>query len=349
MELTVDQMLQQGVAAHNAGNLQEAEQFYRAILQSQPGHPDANHNLGVLAVQVNKTVAALPLLKTALEANPKIEQFWLSYIDALIKENQFDNAQQVLEQAKKLGVTGEQLNILETQLIPASKVNEPRSVSRKKSLKLSEKRKKLAETKKKRKNKKQYSEGINPSDLEINNLLEHYQNGRFRDAEQLAASITKEFPKFQFGWKVLGAVLAQTGKESEAVDANQTSVALSPQDAEAHSNLGNTLKEMGRLDEAEASYRHAIELKPDFALAHNNLGAMLKEVGRLDESEASYSHAIELKSDYAEAYNNLGTTLKEAGRLEEAEANYRHAIALDPDCAEAHNSLLTCLYLDKSK
>jgi len=43
VELTVDQMLQQGVAAHNAGNLQEAERLYRAILQVQPKHPDANH------------------------------------------------------------------------------------------------------------------------------------------------------------------------------------------------------------------------------------------------------------------------------------------------------------------
>ncbi len=58
-------------------------------------NPDANHNLGVLAVSVNKADAALPLFKTALEANPKIEQFWLSYIDALIKEKQFDNAKQV--------------------------------------------------------------------------------------------------------------------------------------------------------------------------------------------------------------------------------------------------------------
>ena len=41
MELTVDQALQQGVAAHNAGNLQEAERAYKAILQSQPKHPDA--------------------------------------------------------------------------------------------------------------------------------------------------------------------------------------------------------------------------------------------------------------------------------------------------------------------
>ena len=107
MELTVDQALQQGVAAHKEGKVQDAERLYRAILQSQPLHPDANHNLGVLAVSVNKADAALPLFKTALKANPKIEQFWLSYIDALIKEKQFDNAKGVLEQARKQGVAGE--------------------------------------------------------------------------------------------------------------------------------------------------------------------------------------------------------------------------------------------------
>jgi len=73
--LTIEQALQQGVAAHKEGKLQEAERLYRAILQSQPKHADANHNLGVLAVSVNKADTALPLFKTALEANPKIEQF----------------------------------------------------------------------------------------------------------------------------------------------------------------------------------------------------------------------------------------------------------------------------------
>ncbi len=104
MELTIGQALQQGVAAHKEGNIQEAERLYRAILQSQPLHPDANHNLGVIAVSVNKTEAALPLFKTAIEADPKIKQFWLSYVDALLKEQQFDNAKQVIEQAKRRGV-----------------------------------------------------------------------------------------------------------------------------------------------------------------------------------------------------------------------------------------------------
>ena len=101
MELTTEQTLQKGEDAHKEGNLQEAEHLYRVILQSQPLHPDANHHLGLLAVCVNKTEAALPLFKTALEANPKIEQFWLSYIDALIREQQFEDVKEVLERGKK--------------------------------------------------------------------------------------------------------------------------------------------------------------------------------------------------------------------------------------------------------
>jgi Flp pilus assembly protein TadD len=74
MELTIDQALQQGAAAHNKGNLQEAERVYRAILKIQPRHPGANHNLGLIAVSLYKSEAALLLLETALEVDPTIDQ-----------------------------------------------------------------------------------------------------------------------------------------------------------------------------------------------------------------------------------------------------------------------------------
>ena len=345
MELTVDQALQRGVAAHKKGKLQDAERLYRAILQSQPLHPDANHNLGVLAVSVNKAHAALPLFKTALEANPKIEQFWLSYVDALIKEKQFDNAKEVLEQAKNQGVAGEKINVLETQLTLTAQVNKPKLAVHKKSLSFSERRKKLAENKKK-KAKKQDLKGISPSQAEINILLHQYQTGRFEDAEKLAVSITNEFPKYQFGWKVLGLVLQQTGRVSDSLIASQKSVELVPHDAVAHHNLGNTFKELGRLDEAEASIKQAIVLKPDYAGAHSDLGVTLNELGRLDEAEASYKQAIALKPDFALAHSNLGATLQERGRLDEAEASYTQAIALKPDYAEAHSHLGNILLMN---
>ena len=338
MELTLDEVLQKAVEAHKEGKLEDAERFYRAILESYPGHPDANHNLGVLAVSVNKADAALPLFKTALEANLKKEQFWLSYIDALIKEQQFDNAKQVLEKGKNQGLAGEKVNALESHLTLITQAPRSKFPKQKKSLTLSEKRKKLAENKKK-KGEKQNLKGISPSEAEVNNLLQHYQTGRYGDAELLALSITERFPEHQFGWKVLGAVLKQTGRVSESLVASQKSVQLAPQDAEAHNNLGITLKELVRLEEAEASYSQAIALKPNFTEAHYNLGVTLQKLDRLEEAEVSYSQAIALKPNFAEAHSNLGNTLKELGRLSESEASYMQAIALQPDDAEAHYNL----------
>ena len=65
---------------------------------------------------------------------------------------------------------------------------------------------------------------ISPSREQLIILLEHYQNGRFDHAEKLSVSITKEFPKHQFGWKVLGAVLKQTGRVVDSLTAMQKSV-----------------------------------------------------------------------------------------------------------------------------
>ncbi|MAJ50220.1 MAG: hypothetical protein CMB82_01225, partial [Flammeovirgaceae bacterium] len=178
-----------------------------------------------------------------------------------------------------------------------------------------------------------------PTQQQRDNLLNCYQSGRFNEAERLAISITHEFPNYQFAWTVLGAVLKAVGRSSEAVSANQKSVALSPGDAYAHYNLGTTLKEVGRLEEAGKSFLQAIVLKPDFAEAHNNLGVTAQEQSRFEEAIKSYKNAIVLKSDYAQAYYNLGTVLKERFRTEEAEVNLRHAIALKSDFAEAHNGL----------
>ncbi|MDB2474368.1 tetratricopeptide repeat protein [bacterium] len=187
--------------------------------------------------------------------------------------------------------------------------------------------------------KKIHVNSLKPSQEQLNSLLECYQSGRLDDAEKLSLFITQEFPKHQFGWKVLGATLKQMGKINESLVASEKSVQLNPQDTEAHNNLGNILKELGRLKEAETSYKKAIKLKPDLVEAHYNLGNTLKELGKLDEAEASYKKTITLKPDLAEAHYNLGNILKELGRLKEAEASYKKAIILKPDYVKAHNNL----------
>ena len=57
-------------------------------------------------------------------------------------------------------------------------------------------------------------------------------------------------------------------------------------------------------------YSQAIALKPDYAEAHNNLGIVFQELGRIDEAESMYSQAIALKPDYAEAHRHLSLIKK---------------------------------------
>ena len=307
MELTIEQALQRGVAAHKEGNLQEAEKFYRAILQSQPQHPDANHNLGILAVSFNKIDIALPLFKNAVEANPKIEQFWLSYIDAFIKDKQFNNAGRILEQAIQQGIDSRIFASSKRQII--SKLPDEGSNS------------------------------ASPTKRQISDLLDLYQNGRYDDAKTLALSLTEMFPKHPFGWKVLGTILGLKRKHSEAVVANKTATKLAPQDNVIHFNLANSLREIGKLKEAEASYLIAISIDSNFFEAHMNLGTTLHSLARLEEAVISFRNAIRINSDYAPAYNNLGITLKSLGKLDEAEASYMKALSIKLDYAEAHNNL----------
>jgi tetratricopeptide (TPR) repeat protein len=308
MKSTIQLALDQGTDAHKAGNYQEAERLYRTILVSDPTHADANHNLGHIAASANDLESALSFFKTALEADPTIELFYFSYIDALINNKQFKIAKQVIKKAKKAGFAGKRLKPKEVQLKRSAQG--------------------LA---------KRPSDG--PSEADINSLIASYQSGRYGEAEKLARYITQQFPKHQFAWKILGAVFSQTCRMSEALVANQKAVELDTKDSEAYNNLGATLRELGKLDESIESCQRAITLKPDQAEFHDNLGATLRERGKLDESIASCRRAIELKPEYAGTYSNLAVTLRELGRQDEAAASYRQAIALDPGYIEARYNL----------
>ena len=88
------------IESHEAGRLEQEATAYPAILHDEPKHPDANHNLGLMAVAANNFALGLSLLGAALEANPNHPQYWIGYIDALIKDQQLDNARNVQTRPK---------------------------------------------------------------------------------------------------------------------------------------------------------------------------------------------------------------------------------------------------------
>ena len=179
----------------------------------------------------------------------------------------------------------------------------------------------------------------NPSQEQINNLLGYYQKGRFDYAEKLATSITNEFPNHPFGWKVLGALFGQSGRNLEALNAIQRVVKLSTRDFQAFYNLGIAFQSVNKLDKALICFDKAIELKPDYVEAYFNKGNTLKDLNKFNEAEICYKKAIKLKSNYPEAHNNLGVMFNKLGKFYEAEISFKKVIELKPDFLEAYNNL----------
>jgi tetratricopeptide (TPR) repeat protein len=108
-------------------------------------------------------------------------------------------------------------------------------------------------------------------------------------------------------------------------------VALRPDAAAAHNNLGIALRDKKDLEGAIAAYKKAIELDPKLALAHNNLGAALRDKKDLEGAVAEYKKAIEINPTYTDAHFNLGNALMRQGRFPEAEMALRRSLEFYPE------------------
>lgn len=335
--------LQLAVALHESGKLQEADRHYRAILQIEPNQPEANHNLGVLLVQLKQPDAGLAHFTAALEADPARGQYWMSYIDALILAGQPRVARQVLSLARQSGLEGKAVEELALRLDDGEHAGEqkhPPGVSQTgSSVNSNSGKDKVKAGQVRAVNKPAAHPGKNPGAQEINALAQLFSKGRLAEATVLAKTMTERYPLHGFGWKILGAVLKQIGRNAEALPFLQQAAALSPKDAQVHDLLGMALQDMGRPVEAELSYRQAVSADPRNVSAHCNLGTTLQDLGRLSEAEASFRRVLQLEPHLAEAHYNLGNTLKKMGRLIEAEACYRRALRIKPGYVNAQGNL----------
>lgn len=165
-----------------------------------------------------------------------------------------------------------------------------------------------------------------------------HQQGRLVEAERLYEEILRAQPNSFSTLYMLGLAAFQSGAPQRGVELTARAIAINPNVAEAHNNLGNGFVELKRPGEALASFERAIALKPDYVEAHNNRGAALNQLLRHDEALESCDKAMALRPADAQAYYNRGLALKALKRDAEALASFDRAIALRPDYAEAYNN-----------
>jgi len=312
---SIDYAIDQAFQHQANGRLQEAEALYRQVLAAQPRHPEANHNLGVLLLEMNRMQEAVGYLKAALEADPADGQVWVSYIDALIHAGLYPDAREVLAAGRRRGLAGGAVDSLQRRLDVLEPKGSPAAARPVQSSAPVE----------------AGSAATRPSPDEQARLAALRAQGRHADAEATARALTARFPGDPWSWKTLGGLLRVQGNADEALQASRTAVHLAPDDPEAHLELGLAFYRLGQRAEAEASLRRALQLNPRFAEAHSELGRIFEHDDRLAEAETSYRRALALQPDSPAALAHLADALKFQVKFDEAEAALRRAIAVQPD------------------
>lgn len=125
------------------------------------------------------------------------------------------------------------------------------------------------------------------------------------------------------------------GRPAEAVDLLRRALALRPQDALLHNNLGSALRAHGQFDAAITAFRAACELAPALAAAWFNLGKTQKQLACTDEAQASLERVLELAPGHVAARVVLADNLKALGRIDESIVAYREALRLRRTSAAA--------------
>jgi tetratricopeptide (TPR) repeat protein len=137
----------------------------------------------------------------------------------------------------------------------------------------------------------------------------------------------------------LGDAFRMLDKLDDAIACYKKAIALDAKHVGAHANLGVALHDQKKLDKAIACFKKAIDINPNYAFAHNNLGLALRDQKKLDEAIACFKKAIDIDPTFAAAYCNLGDDLRKQKKLDEAIACLRKAIDVDPKSSPAHNNL----------
>ncbi len=357
LQRIVHESLQQALAHHRAGRLRHAEQLYQVVLAMQPDHPDANHNMGTLAVQSGQAASAVPYFYAALASDGKNWQYWIGTVDALIQSRQYSVAGQTLERARRGGLAQGAIEELVDRLVDEPLESAQANVSNS-------------------------GAGLNdsgvPSAAEIVTVTALLNQSQFEEMESRARGLAQRYPSNVMGWRMLSVALRGQGRDAavtiepmrkvavldpgdaanldrlgvalidggELIEAEvcfRKAIRLNPSLVSAHSNLGMAFHRQGRLAQAESCFLRCLALDETFHVAHLNLGVVLDEKGMAELAESCIRRALQVQPDLAQAHNILGYLLKDQGRLEEAEGSTRRAIALNPFDAAAYSNLLFLL------
>jgi protein O-GlcNAc transferase len=313
-EIDLQSRFKEGIALHQSGQLAQAQAIYESILQSEPGHADALHYLGVIALQSGDSHRAAALIGQAIAVNPSNYGYYMNHGSAFKQVGELEAALSSFDKAIALRPEIADAHVMRGNTLQDLQQFDAALASFDTAL------------------------SIAPNDSMVcynrgNALM---QLGRHDSAIASFDQAIAIEPQFAEAWINRGLALQTLVQLDAALASFDKAIAIKPQIAEVHFNRAGVLRTLGQLDAAVASLDSAIAIRTDFAAAYFQRGVALQELHQLDAAITSYDAAITYHPDYAEAYANRGVAQHAAHAWDAALASYGNALRLNPKHAPTH-------------
>jgi len=301
------------MASLQAGNLYDAEQNFKEVLQLDTRHVAALNLLGIVLTHVRKYDDAEPYLKTALQLNPNSDATLYNYGIVLKALNRPNEALERFSQALAINSTiAATWNNRGTVLNDVKKYNEAiRDFDR--SIQLD----------------------ANYADAYCNKGKSLFNLNRHQEALAAYDRAVALKPDLAEGWLGRANASRKLQRIDDAFAAFDKALALKPQLAETWVSRANLLLELKRYDDAFGSYDKALALEPRQAGAWLGRGHAFFELGRHDDALAAYDKALAIDPELAAALLGRGNVFFEANKDHQASDAYERALAFEADLAGA--------------
>ena len=180
---------------------------------------------------------------------------------------------------------------------------------------------------------------ISPTQKQLDEVMQLFSSGKVQEALFAIQHLINDFPNEPLLFNISGACYSEIGPIESAINSFEKALALNPDYAEAHYNLGVAFQRTNQLDNAVECYEKSITLKHAYPTAHNNLGVIMLERSQLDSAVKSFEWAVAYSPEYAEAHNNLGSAFQELNQFDLAKEQFKKAVSINQDYALAFNNL----------
>jgi protein O-GlcNAc transferase len=361
--MTVNQAMNLGFGHHQAGRLGEAEKVYRQVLAAVPGHPDAEHLLGLIALRMGNYTAAAAHISVAAAKQPGNADAHANLGIALIRLGKLDEGIASCRKSLELipdraevttfisvALTEKWLEGREEGLLDEAEKLAARAVELKPDhaegwvqvAALAAYRGRVEEAK------ALYRRAIalNPGNAEAKANLGEMLAAE-GDAEGAISLFQQAVDLNPVLWRTqvkLGCMLADKGRLTDGIKAFRTALRVRSDDADALRGLGWSLFLARQNDESAVVLRKAVELHPNDAGAWRNLGPVLSGLQRHEEALAALLKAEQLVPMHPGIHNNLGNINLELGNYDEAIRHFRLAIEQDKGDWAVHGNMIYAMH-----